>query len=30
MGQTNKSNNFIIYNIPLRYEIQLQFNELGI
>ena len=30
MGQTNQSNNFIIYNIPLRYDIQFEFNELGI
>jgi len=30
MGQTNYANNFIIYNISLHYDIQFQFNELGI
>jgi len=29
MGQTNQSNNFIIYNIYLHYDIQFKFNELG-
>jgi len=29
MGQTNKSNNFIIYNISLRYD-KFYFTELGI
>ena len=30
MGQTNQSNNFIIYNISLRYDIYFLFNELCI
>ena len=30
MGQTNYSNNFIIYKISLHYDVQFQFNELGI
>ena len=30
MGPTNQSNNFIIYNITLHYNIQFLFNELEI
>ena len=30
MGQTNETNNFIIYNISLHYDKQFYFNELGI
>ena len=30
MGQTDQSNNFIIYNISLHYDAQFIFNELGI
>ena len=30
MGQTNQSNNLIIYNISLYYDVQFSFNELGI
>ena len=29
MGQTNQSNNFIIYNISLHYDRQFQFNPLN-
>ena len=29
MGQTKWSNNFIIYNISLHYDIQFSFNKLG-